>query len=266
MNCTKNPSRKILDIQLFSSGRAQVKRAIRPLLVGLLILVALWIHGGSTGHAPQPATAATPVAFTNTNISLAEHPEGQQMMAKAAKDAAMVDIRFKFLDKTYKNDVYVREPVTGKKARVSCRRFKGVSGFTLKIDPPQFKLTPKGLTINQNISRISAQGIKIKWQLGPCAWSAVGVGVTMSDIEFVYKAKPMLTFDGNGACRLTFNSETQKIKVKIGDFNITGVQNDLDKLAKDAFREGINAAFSAMFGNLMADSLAKVTVDMCGSG
>jgi hypothetical protein len=258
MNRAKNLSRKILGINFYP--------IIRPLSVGLLALGVLWVHGGSFAQALEPAQGATPVAFTNTTIPLAEHPQGQQMMAKAATEASLVEIQVKFLDKTYKNDVHVKEPITGKKVRVSCRRFKGVSGFTLKIDKPTFELTSKGLTISQNISRLSAQGIKIKWQLGPCAWSATGAGVSMSDIEFVYKAKPMLTFDGNGACRLTFNSQTEKIKVKIGDFNITGVQNDLDKLAKDAFREGINAAFSAMFGNLMADSLAKVTVDMCGSG
>lgn len=214
----------------------------------------------------QPAHGAIPPEFKNTTIPLAEHPQGQQMMAKAATEASLIEIKVQFLDKTYKNDVHVRDPITGNKVRVSCRRFRGVSGFTMEIDKPKFELTPKGLTISQNVSRISAQGLKIKWQFGPCAWSAAGVGVTISDIGFVYKAKPMLTFDGNGACRLTFNSQTEKIKVKIGDFNVTGVQNDLDKLAKDAFREGINAAFRAMYGNLMADSLAKVTVDMCGSG
>lgn len=258
MNRTKNPSRKSLGINLCS--------VIHPLLVGLLTFVALWIHGGSTGHAPQPATAATPATFKNTTIPLAEHPEGQQMMAKAAKDASLIDISFKFLDKTYKDDVYVREPITGKKARVSCRRFKGVSGFTLKIDPPRYKLTSEGLTLTQNISRISAQGLKIKWQLGPCVEAAAGIGVKMSDVTFVYKARPILTFDGNGLCRVTFNPETDKIRVKIGDLNITGVQNDLDKLIKDAFREGLNATFKAMYGKLMGDALAKVTVNMCGSG
>ncbi len=265
MNRAKNLSRKILGIKFCSGGWDQVKRIIRPLSVGLFAFGVLWVHGGSTAHALEPANGAIPVAFTNTTIPLAEHPQGQQMMAKAATEASLVEISFKFLDKTYKNDVHVREPITGKKARVSCRRFRGVSGFMMNIDKPKFELTPKGLTISQNVSRISAHGLKIKWQLGPCAWTVVGVGVTMSDIEFVYKAKPMLTFDGNGACRLTFNSQTEKIKVKIGDFNMTGVQNDLDKLAKDAFREGINAAFRAMYGDLMADALAKVTVDMCGS-
>ena len=264
MNRTTNLSRKILGIECCPGRAGQVRRLIRPLLVGVLTFAVLWVLGGLP--VSGETGGAIPVSFKNTTIPLAEHPQGQQMMAKAATEASLVEIKVKFLDKTYKNDVHVKEPITGKKVRVSCRRFKGVSGFTLKVDKPTFELTPKGLTISQNISRLSAQGIKIKWQLGPCAWSATGAGVSMSDIEFVYKAKPMLTFDGNGACRLTFNSQTEKIKVKIGDFNITGVQNDLDKLAKDAFREGINAAFRAMYGDLMADALAKVTVDMCGSG
>ena len=264
MNRTTKRSRRILGIEGCPGRWVQVQRFIRPLSVSVLTVAVLLVLSGLP--VSGETGGAIPVSFKNTSIPLAEHPQGQQMMAKAATEASLVEIKVKFLDKTYKNDVHVKEPITGKKVRVSCRRFKGVSGFTLKIDKPTFELTSKGLTISQNISRLSAQGIKIKWQLGPCAWSATGVGVSMSDIEFVYKAKPMLTFDGNGACRLTFNSQTEKIKVKIGDFNITGVQNDLDKLAKDAFREGINAAFRAMYGDLMADSLAKVTVDMCGSG
>lgn len=266
MNRTKNLSGKVLSINFCSGGWAQVKRTIRPLSVGLLTFAVLWVHGGSAAHALEPAKGATPVAFTNTTIPLAEHPQGHQMMAKAAQDAALIDISFKFLDKTYKKDIYVREPITGKKARVSCRRFRGVSGFTLKIDPPKYKLTSEGLTITQNISRISAQGLKIKWQLGPCVENVKGIGVQMSDVTFVYKARPMLTFDGKGSCRMTFNSETEKIRVKIGDLNITGVQNDLDKLIKNAFREGLNATFKAMYGDLMSDALAKVTVNMCGSG
>lgn len=266
MNRAKNLSRKIWGINFCPGGWAQVKRIIRPLSVGLFTFAVLWVYGGSIAHALQPATAATPATFKNTTIPLAEHPEGQQMMAKAAQDASLIDISFKFLDKTYKDDVYVREPITGKKARVSCRRFRGVSGFNLKIDPPKFKLTPKGLTITQNISRISAQGLKIKWQLGPCVEAVAGIGVKMSDVTFVFKARPILTFDGNGICRLTFNSEIGKIRVKIGDLNITGVQNDLDKLIKDAFREGLNASFEAMYGKLMGNALAKVTVNMCGGG
>jgi hypothetical protein len=266
MNRMKSLSRKIWCIHFGP--------VIRPLLVSLVTFAVVWIHGGSTVTIVQPAIGAdsrskadddTPASFKNTTIPLGEHPQGRQMMAKAAKDAAMVDISFKFLDKTYKDDIYVREPITGKKARVSCRRFRGVSGFDLKIDPPQYKFTDGGLTLTQNISRISAQGLKVKWQLGPCVESVAGIGVKMSDVTFVYKARPMLAFDGNGFCRLTFNSETEKIRVKIGDLNITGVQNDLDKLIKDAFREGLNATFKAMYGKLMGDALAKVTLNMCGS-
>ncbi|MEO5656658.1 MAG: hypothetical protein ABIO65_01950 [Nitrospiria bacterium] len=228
---------------------------------------AILVLGAWSGQAAEPPTPQkSPVALSNTTIPLAEHPQGRQMMATAARQASLVDIRVQFLDKTYKKDVYVREPVTGKKARVSCRRFRGVSGFTMRIDEPQFTLTTKGLTISENISRISAQGIKVKWQLGPCVENTAGIGVSMSDVTFVYKARPMLTFDGNGICRLTFNQASDNFRVKIGGFNITGVQNDLDKLIKDAFRESMNVTLNGMYGQLISDELMKVTVDVCGRG
>ena len=98
-------------------------RALRIVGMSGFALAILWGHGGSAAHAATPAT------YANKTIPLAEHPQGQKMMMQAAQDATLIGIDFKFLDKTYKNDVYVREPITGKKARVSCRRFKGVSGF-----------------------------------------------------------------------------------------------------------------------------------------
>ncbi len=44
-----------------------------------------------------------------------------------------------------------------------------------------------------------------------------------------------------GACSVHWNQDTDDITVSIGDLNIIGVQNNIDKLAKDAAREAINA-------------------------
>jgi hypothetical protein len=43
------------------------------------------------------------------------------------------------------------------------------------------------------------------------------------------------------------------------------VQNDLDKLAKDAVREAVNAALDAFFGSALRGELQKVVVRTCGS-
>ena len=236
--------------------------------VSVLLAVLLLGAVGLLGQVgTRKGTQQKPVTdFKNATVPLADHPEGQAMMATAAKNAALVDVNVKFLDKDYKDDVYVREPITRKKVRVSCLRFRALSGFRLRIDPPQHQLTSQGLTINQNISRISAQGLKVKWMLGPCAWVAGGTGVSMRDVKFVYKARPILSFDGNGVCRLTLNSAPDKLRVSIGDFNVTGVQNDLDKLVKDAFREALNFTLGGGYESLLGAELTKVTVNMCGGG
>ncbi len=232
----------------------------RSLVSGLILLVLVTLSLG-TLWAQAPSAA-----FVNKTVPLAQHPQGQQMMATAAKDAAMVDINFKFLDKEYENDVWVKEPITGKKARVSCLRFKAVSGFRMRIDPPKFQLSMQGLTINENIARLSAQGVKVKFQVGPCVEHATGMGFSASDISFVFKARPALTFDGKGLCRFALHPDPTDIRVKIGGLNITGVQNDLDKLVKDAVREGLNFTLNGTFPGLISTALGKVAVDFCGRG
>ncbi|MEX2164252.1 MAG: hypothetical protein WD823_08420 [Sulfuricaulis sp.] len=227
---------------------------------------------GTTPAAPAsaPPTQSRAAQLTGnvtaaTPRPLATHPQGQQMMSQAAQNAALLDLNFQFLNKSYKNDVYVRDPL-GKKHRVSCVRFKSTSGFRFKVDPPAFTLTSQGLTVEQNISKLTADGLTVKVQLGPCADIAAGMGVRLSDIKLVYKAKPMITFDQNQLCRVSWSRDTDELRVAIGDMNITGVQNDIDKLAKDAVREALNAVFDAYFGGKLRGELTKVSVNVCGGG
>lgn len=221
----------------------------------------------SSGTSPNPFLQGTPnTTPAQVPMPLAQHPQGQQMMTEAVKNAALLDINFTFLNKTYEKDVYgPRDPFSGKRVRLSCVRLKVTSGFGLRVDVPQFNLTQQGLTVSQNISRISNDGIKIKWQLGPCLEHAGGFGFRLSDVKFVYKARPTLTFDEQGFCRLSWNEQPDEFRVSIGDLNIYGVQNDLDKLAKDAVREGVNFTLNGVLGSLMRNELTRITVDMCGN-
>jgi hypothetical protein len=101
---------------------------------------------------------------------------------------------------------------------------------------------------------------------GPCVDVSAGVGVRLSDIKVTYKAKPMLTFDQNQHCKVTWNQQTDEMHVTIGDLNITGVQNNIDKLAKDAAREALNAVLDAYFGGRLRGELLKASVSVCGGG
>jgi hypothetical protein len=222
---------------------------------GLVLLVA-----GASASAVTPPT--TPPQMVP--IPLASHPEGQAMMQQAVSNVAL-DVRFSFLDKEYENDVWVKDKVTGIKARVSCVRFKANSGFQFAVDRPQYSLTTQGLTVSENISTIRADGLAFKFMVGPCAWTGAGLGLQVSDIKAVYKARPMISFDTQGGCKLAWATESDDLSFSVGDLNVIGVQNDLDKLAKDATREAVNAALDAYFASALRSELVKIVINTCGT-
>jgi|SRR6185503_15944605 len=223
-------------------------------------VLALVLLAGSS-HAQVSSLGEVNQKLANT--MLASYPEGQAMMQQALSRLSL-DVKVTFLDKDYENDVYVREPLTGKKVRVSCVRFRSSSGFQLKMDPPKFSLTPQQLTVTANIAKVRADGLAFKFMVGPCNWVGAGLGVQLTDVKVVYKARPMLSFE-NGACRLEWNGDPNGVSVAIGDLNIIGVQNDLDKLAKDAVREALNFALDAAFGTALRSEVQHVVVQTCGN-
>jgi len=227
-------------------------------VASLLVCATVALRAQSRAAGAGQMTAMVP-------IPLSSHPQGQQMMAAAAKTAAVLDIHFQFLNKSYENDVYVTDPL-GKKHRVSCVRFKSTSGFRFKVEPPQFTLTAQGLTIVQNIAKLSAEGLTVRVQFGPCADVAYGMGVRLTDIKVVYKAKPMITVDKDQHCKVSWSQQADELHVSIGDLNITGVQNDIDKLAKDAAREALNTVLGGYFGGRLRGELIKLSVSTCGGG
>lgn len=233
-----------------STGRVSLRSALAVVLLP-----------GLAGAGPQLAGDVTTQALAA--LPLASFPGGQEMMQKAASQL-MLDVDFTFLDKSYKNDVYVREPVTGKKVRVSCVRFRATSGFEFKMDPPAFSLTSQGLTVTQNFAKIKQDGLTYRFQLGPCADIAGGFGLQLTDVKLVYKARPMVSLQ-DGACSIAWNADPNGIALSIGDLNIIGVQNDIDKLAKDAVREAINFTLDAAVGSGLRGELQKVALQTCGS-
>ena len=194
-------------------------------------------------------------------IPLAKHPQGQSMMAEAVKRVALADVQFKFLDKTYENDVWAKDPF-GNKYRLSCVRFAVTSGFGFRVDQPTFQLNEQGLTIQQNIARMTANGLKFKFQLGPCVQSTAGFGMEVTNVNFIYKLKPMILVE-HGLCRVTFDQFPEHLHATIGNLDITGVQHDLANQAKDAIREGINYTLDGGYLSLFRNELTKVTAEFC---
>jgi len=232
-------------------------KIVPSIAVGLLLAAPASLTAQSAAAQAGNMTSMAP-------IPLSSYPQGQAMMIQAAQKTALIDVRFDFIDKSYENDQYVTEPVTGKKVRTSCIRFKAHSGFRFKVDVPTFSLTTQGLTVEQNIAKVTADGLAASFQLGPCQSIDVGVGLRLNDVKVVYKARPVLTFNTNGGCTLGWNQDTDDTRVSIGSMNILGVQNDIEKLAKDAVREAINLALDNFYGAVMRNELLRITVATCG--
>ena len=229
---------------------------------------ALAIAGLALSQVPDLSAQlrkAAPGIAANAARPLSTHPQGQQMMAEAVHNAALLDIKFEFLNKTYENDVYAKDPL-GNRYRVSCVRFKSTSGFRFTMDEPTFALTTHGLRIEQNISKLTADGLTVKVQFGPCTNITAGIGVRISDIKIIYLANPMISGADSEPCKMTWSLDTDELRISIGDLNISGVQNDIDKLAKDAVREALNMSFDSYFGSRMRGELLKVSVKTCGGG
>lgn len=223
--------------------------------LGFLTITLLQSHPA----ASQVRSGAAQQALTS--FPLATHENGQSMMQQAMSKLAP-DVDFTFLNKTYKNDQYVQ--VAGKKVRTACVRFRATSGFRFKMDPPQFSLNTQGLTVTQTIQKIEANGLTVKFQLGPCTDIAAGIGVKMTDVKLVYRARPMLEFAGEN-CKLIWATDPDSIKVTIGDVNFAGVQNDLERLANNAVEDGINSSLDAFFNSVLRNELNKAVTSVCGS-
>ena len=75
----------------------------------------------------------------------------------------------------------------------------------------------------------------------------------------------MIRFSDSG-CQVSLNPYAEDARVSIGDMNIIGVQNDIDKLAKDAVREALNATLASFFNQGLQSGLARSAIKVCGGG
>jgi hypothetical protein len=229
-------------------------------VLGVLLALVTVIPAGL--RAQVNAGAATTAAVP---IPLGQYAQGQAMMAQAAKNVALLDVNFKFIDKSYDDNTYATDPL-GNKYITSCYRFKATSGFRFKVDVPQFTLTPQGLTVTQNIAKLNYDGLSVKVRVLACQdIDLPSIGLHLSDLKVTYTARPMISFgQANGACTVSWNQDTDDVRITIGDLNILGVQNDVDKLAKDAVREALNLALDGFYGSLMRNELLKISTGVCG--
>ncbi len=215
----------------------------------------LLVAGPSSGAANPAGNVQLPP------IPLASYPEGPAMLQQALSNLSL-SVNFKFLDKTYENDQYAS--VAGQKVRTACLRLRATSGFAFNMPRPTAQLdAAAGVRVVAIINKIDANGITVKAQAGPCMDISTGMGVKLTNVKVVYETRPTLSFSADG-CRLQWNEQPDSLKVSIGDLNILGLQNNLDKLAKDAVREAANSTFKLVH-TLLRNEMNSISLNTCGS-
>jgi hypothetical protein len=226
----------------------------------IAVVLLLGVMGSTGVHAQLSTGNITAVA----PVRLASYPQGQAMMAEAVQKAALLDVRFRFLDKEYENNTYATDPL-GNKYITGCYRFKASSGFSFKVDQPQFTLNNQGLTVTQNIASINANGLNASVRVVACQnIPLASFGLRLTNVQVRYRVNPMLVFNqANGGCGLGWSQPDMDIT--IGDLNMLGVQNNIDGLAKKAVQEALNVALDGFFGSTMRGELVKITSSVCGA-
>ncbi|OGL02637.1 MAG: hypothetical protein A3E31_18020 [Candidatus Rokubacteria bacterium RIFCSPHIGHO2_12_FULL_73_22] len=210
-----------------------------------------------------PAAAGQASGHKNETVAFAKFPGHGEILARVGRDGSAFTFAIRAVDKQYKDDVWVGAGPA--RARVSCVRFKSTSGFSLKVEPPQFSVSGDTLTIDQRIPSLSVTGLHATFQLGPCVQHSVTFGIAASNVHFQYKARPALSFDGGGRCKFSLNPTTQKINVKIGGFNAKPLQNDLDKLVKKWLERSLEESLNLLYPLQVGNGFVKASLGVCGT-
>ena len=208
--------------------------------------------------------AAVPAAAERKNetVAFVKFDKHLAILAKVGQDGSAFTFAIKATNKVFDKDLYVGSGQL--KAKVGCFSFKSSSGFSLKLEPPRFSVSGDTLVIEQRIPKISLTGLHATAEIEVCHKNSVTFAIEASDIHFTYKAKPMLTFDGRGLCKLAFGGQTQHINVKIGGFNARPFPGELDKLVKKWLERSLEESLNSLYSVQMGNSFMKASLDFCG--
>ena len=208
--------------------------------------------------------AAAPAAAQHKNetVVFVKFAKQREILAKVGRDGSAFTFAIKATDKVFDKDVYVGSGQL--KAKVGCFSFKSSTGFSLTLEPPRFSVSGDTLVIDQRIPRISLTGLHATAEIEVCHKNSVTFALEASDVHFEYKAKPALSFDGRGLCKLSLNPATQHINVKIGGFNARPFPGELDKLVKKWLERSLEESLNQLYPVRLASSFIKASLDVCG--
>ncbi|MDQ3439187.1 MAG: hypothetical protein M3478_02415, partial [Planctomycetota bacterium] len=115
--------------------------------------------------------------------------------------------------------------------------------FKLKLANPEAKVDGSGVLFTFTIDKVEVEGLKVRLRpsanFNPCTWGGKhGVGGKVNDVRLEIRIDPLLDLE---RCRIADPGQI-RAKVRVGSLNLTGVNNEIDKAAKNMFEDAVTFA------------------------
>ena len=179
------------------------------------------LAGGGGGPTGQP-------------IRLDKYPDAQGFLKKVADTMAKKEMDVSLIG----GEKYMVNKCFGIKVRAG--------NFKMKLASPNARLEGTAAKLTFRVEHISLNGISLRMRpstnvLKPCHFGKkFSVGGSAKDVKVEFRFDPVMDLK---QCKFTTLGAI-KTRVDIGNLNLKPLQNDLDKIAKNAFEDAVNNFFN----------------------
>lgn len=167
-------------------------------------------------------------------VRLDKYPDAQGFLRKVAEAMTRKEIDVSLIG----GEKYMVNDCLGIKVRAG--------NFRMKLASPNARLEGTAAKLTFRVERISMNGISLRMRpstnvLKPCHFGKkFSVGGSASDVRIEFRFDPIMDF-----ARCKFGSFGKiHTRIDIGNLNLKPLQNDLDRMAKNAIEDALNNVFN----------------------
>jgi hypothetical protein len=166
-------------------------------------------------------------------VRLDRYPDAQGFLRKVADEMTRREIDVSLIG----GEKYMVNNCFGIKVRAG--------NFRMKLASPNARLEGTAAKLTFRVERISLNGISLRMRpnsnvLKPCHFSKkFSVGGSASNVRIEFRFDPIMDF---ASCKFGSFGEVHT-RVDIGNLNLKPLQNDLDRMAKNAIEDALNNVF-----------------------
>jgi hypothetical protein len=166
-------------------------------------------------------------------VRLDKYPDAQGFLRKVADAMARREIDVSLIG----GEKYMVNKCFGIKVRAG--------NFKMRLASPNARLEGTAAKLSFRVERISMNGISLRMRpnsnvLKPCHFGKkFSVGGSASDVRIEFRFDPVMDL---ASCKFGSFGEV-RARIDIGNLNLKPLQNDLDRMAKNAIEDALNNVF-----------------------